>query len=113
MGDALRGTGRDFRVAEGEGAFYGPKLEFHLRDAMKRSWQLGTLQLDFLMPERLDATYVGQDGAKRHPVMLHRAIFGSLERFIGVLIDRPGWPLSRSWSQPRQARRRWTPTRGR
>ena len=70
-----------------EGAFYGPKLEFHLRDAIGRTWQCGTLQLDYVLPERLEAAYVGEDGAKHRPVMLHRAILGSLERFIGVLIE--------------------------
>ena len=70
-----------------EGAFYGPKLEFHLRDAIGRTWQCGTLQLDYVLPERLDATYIGEDGQKHRPVMLHRAILGSLERFTGVLIE--------------------------
>jgi threonyl-tRNA synthetase len=74
-------------LAPGEGAFYGPKLEFHLRDALGRDWQCGTLQLDFNMPERLGASYVGEDGARHVPVMLHRAIFGSMERFIGILIE--------------------------
>ena len=74
------------RVAN-EGAFYGPKLEFHLRDAIGRTWQCGTLQLDYVLPERLDATYIGEDGAKHRPVMLHRAILGSMERFTGVLIE--------------------------
>ena len=87
LGDALHATGREFTVAPGDGAFYGPKLEFHLKDAIGRSWQLGTLQLDFVLPERLDANYIGEDGAKHRPVMLHRAIFGSLERFIGILIE--------------------------
>ena len=72
---------------ENEGAFYGPKLEFHLRDAIGRTWQCGTLQLDYVLPERMDASYVGEDGAKHRPVMLHRAILGSLERFLGVLIE--------------------------
>jgi threonyl-tRNA synthetase len=71
----------------GEGAFYGPKLEFHLRDAIGRTWQCGTLQLDYVLPERLDASYIGEDGRKHRPVMLHRAILGSLERFTGVLIE--------------------------
>jgi len=71
----------------GEGAFYGPKLEFHLRDALGREWQCGTLQLDFNMPERLGATYVGEDGGRHTPVMLHRAILGSMERFIAILIE--------------------------
>ena len=76
-----------YEMAPGEGAFYGPKLEFHLRDTIGRSWQCGTLQLDFILPERLEASYIGEDGQKHRPVMLHRAIFGSLERFIGVLIE--------------------------
>jgi threonyl-tRNA synthetase len=71
----------------GEGAFYGPKLEFHLRDAIGRTWQCGTLQLDYVLPERLDAEYVAEDGSKQRPVMLHRAICGSMERFIGVMIE--------------------------
>jgi threonyl-tRNA synthetase len=71
----------------GEGAFYGPKLEFHLRDAIGRTWQCGTLQLDYVLPERLDAEYVAEDGSKQRPVMLHRAICGSLERFLGVMIE--------------------------
>ncbi|MCB9994085.1 MAG: threonine--tRNA ligase [Hyphomicrobiaceae bacterium] len=87
LGDALRATGRDFEVAEGEGAFYGPKLEFHLKDAIGRSWQCGTLQLDFVLPERLEASYIAEDGSRQRPVMLHRAILGSLERFIGILIE--------------------------
>ncbi len=87
LGDALRATGRDFEIAEGEGAFYGPKLEFHLKDAIGRSWQCGTLQLDFVLPERLDASYIAEDSSRQRPVMLHRAILGSLERFIGILIE--------------------------
>ena len=80
----------------GEGAFYGPKLEFHLRDAIGRTWQCGTLQLDYVLPERLDANYIGEDGAKHTPVMLHRAILGSMERFLGVLIEHHAGALSRS-----------------
>ena len=87
LGDALRATGRDFSYAPGDGAFYGPKLEFHLKDAIGRSWQLGTLQLDALLPERLDASYVAEDGSRQRPIMLHRAILGSLERFIGMMIE--------------------------
>jgi threonyl-tRNA synthetase len=85
-----------------EGAFYGPKLEFHLRDAIGRTWQCGTLQLDYVLPERLDAAYIGEDGAKHRPVMLHRAIVGSLERFLGVLIEHyaGAFPL---WLAPVQA----------
>ncbi|MDB5528510.1 MAG: thrS [Devosia sp.] len=87
LGDALRATGYDFEIAEGEGAFYAPKLEFHLKDAIGRSWQVGTLQLDYVLPERLDATYVAEDGSRKYAVMLHRAILGSLERFIGMMIE--------------------------
>ncbi len=84
---ALIKAGLEFEEAENEGAFYGPKIEYHIRDAIGRSWQCGTLQLDFVLPERLDASYIGQDGDKHRPVMLHRAILGSLERFIGVMIE--------------------------
>eukprot|EP00873_Tetraselmis_striata_P030738 jgi/Tetstr1/451002/TSEL_038038.t1 len=87
LGDALKATGRGFEIAEGEGAFYGPKLEFHLKDAIGRSWQCGTLQLDFVMPERLEANYMAEDGSRQRPVMLHRAILGSLERFLGMMIE--------------------------
>ncbi len=76
-----------YELAAGEGAFYGPKLDFHLRDAIGRLWQCGTLQLDFVLPERLDAFYTGADGERHHPVMLHRAILGTLERFIGILLE--------------------------
>ncbi len=86
--DATAAAGLETVFNPGEGAFYGPKLEFDLRDAIGRDWQLGTLQVDFVLPERLDATYIGEDGRKHHPVMLHRAILGSLERFIGVLIEQ-------------------------
>ncbi|MCI5048044.1 MAG: threonine--tRNA ligase [Aquisalinus sp.] len=85
--DALKAAGIAYDYAPGEGAFYGPKLEFHLKDAIGRSWQCGTLQLDFVLPERLDATYVGEDGNRHRPVMLHRAILGTLERFLGILIE--------------------------
>src|SRR5246127_2803892 len=85
--EAVEEAGLSYTLNPGEGAFYGPKLEFVLRDALGRDWQCGTLQLDFVLPERLGATYVGEDGARHVPVMLHRAIFGSLERFIGVLIE--------------------------
>jgi len=84
---ALTKAGLPFTEEEGEGAFYGPKVEFHIRDAIGRSWQCGTLQLDFVLPERLDASYIGEDGAKHRPVMLHRAIIGTLERFIGIMIE--------------------------
>jgi threonyl-tRNA synthetase len=85
--DAVEAAALSYTLNPGEGAFYGPKLEFVLRDALGRDWQCGTLQLDFVLPERLDASYVGEDGARHRPAMLHRAIFGSLERFIGVLIE--------------------------
>ncbi|MGB8276195.1 MAG: threonine--tRNA ligase [Alphaproteobacteria bacterium] len=84
---AVEAAGLSFTLNPGEGAFYGPKLEFVLKDAIGREWQCGTLQVDFVLPERLDASYIGEDGAKHRPVMLHRAILGSLERFIGVLIE--------------------------
>ena len=85
---AVTAAGLEYSLNPGEGAFYGPKLEFVLRDAIGRDWQCGTLQVDFVLPERLDAEYVGADGAKHRPVMLHRAILGSLERFIGILIEQ-------------------------
>lgn len=87
LGDALLATGHKFEIAEGEGAFYAPKLEFHLKDAIGRSWQVGTLQLDYVLPERLDASYVAEDGSRRRPVMLHRAVLGTLERFIGIMLE--------------------------
>jgi threonyl-tRNA synthetase len=80
-------AGVDYELNPGEGAFYGPKLEFVLRDAIGRDWQCGTLQVDYFLPERLDAEYVGEDGARHRPVMLHRAILGSFERFLGVTIE--------------------------
>jgi len=98
---ALVETGLEFREDEGEGAFYGPKIDYQIRDAIGRTWQCGTLQLDFNLPERLDANYVGQDGAKHRPVMLHRAILGSLERFIGVMIESYGGKLP-LWLAPTQ-----------
>jgi threonyl-tRNA synthetase len=99
---AARAVGLEFEILPGEGGFYAPKLEFHLKDAIGRTWQCGTLQLDMVMPERLDATYIGEDGQKHRPVMLHRAICGSMERFIGVLIEHyaGAFPL---WLAPVQA----------
>ncbi|WP_150002761.1 threonine--tRNA ligase [Iodidimonas gelatinilytica] len=85
--DATEAMGLEVELNPGEGAFYGPKLEFVLTDAIGRDWQCGTLQVDFVLPERLDASYVGEDGSRHRPVMLHRAIFGSFERFIGILIE--------------------------
>ncbi len=100
--EAAAAAGLEVELAPGEGAFYGPKLEFHLRDAIGRSWQCGTLQVDFVLPERLDAEYVAADGTKRRPVMLHRAILGSLERFIGILIEQYAGRLP-VWLAPIQA----------
>ena len=99
---AVVAAGLEFTLDPGEGAFYGPKLDFVLQDAIGREWQCGTLQVDFVLPERLDASYVGEDGGKHRPVMLHRAILGSLERFIGVLIEHYAgkFPL---WLAPLQA----------
>ena len=84
---AVEAAGYDYELNPGEGAFYGPKLEFILRDAIGRDWQCGTLQVDFVLPDRLDANYIGEDGLKHRPVMLHRAVLGSFERFIGILIE--------------------------
>lgn len=94
--DALNAKGMEYKVNEGDGAFYGPKIDFHLEDCLGRTWQCGTIQLDFLMPEKFDLTYVGEDGQKHRPVMIHRVVFGSIERFIGILIEHfagafPAW----------------------
>ena len=85
--EAAEASGRDYVINEGDGAFYGPKLDFHLKDCLGRTWQCGTIQLDMLMPELFDLTYIGQDGEKHRPVMLHRTVLGSIERFIGILIE--------------------------
>ena len=98
---ATRAAGIEPGLNPGEGAFYGPKLEFVLTDAIGRDWQCGTLQVDFVLPERLDATYIGEDGAKHRPVMLHRATLGSFERFIGILIESHAGKLP-FWIAPRQ-----------
>lgn len=99
---SLRAAGCEFVVAPGDGAFYGPKIEYTLKDALGREWQCGTMQVDFSMAQRLDAEYVAEDGSRRHPVMLHRAIVGSLERFIGILIEQHGGALP-AWLAPVQA----------
>jgi threonyl-tRNA synthetase len=99
--DALNAAGLPFEELPNEGAFYGPKVEFHLTDAIGRTWQCGTLQLDFVLPERLDASYIGEDSARHRPVMLHRAILGSLERFIGILIEHYAGKLP-LWLAPLQ-----------
>jgi len=98
---ATEAAGAAFELNPGEGAFYGPKLEFVLTDAIGRDWQCGTLQVDFVLPERLDATYIAEDGAKHRPVMLHRAVLGSFERFIGILIEEHAGKLP-FWMAPRQ-----------
>ncbi|GAB6280687.1 MAG: hypothetical protein STSR0007_07790 [Thermovirga sp.] len=85
--EALAEAGVEYRVNPGDGAFYGPKIDFHLEDCIGRTWQCGTIQLDFQMPEKFDMTYIGPDGSQHRPVMLHRTIFGSLERFLGILIE--------------------------
>ena len=100
--DALNHKQLDWDLQPGEGAFYGPKIEFSLKDCLQRVWQLGTIQLDFSMPDRLGATYVAEDGSKQIPVMLHRAILGSLERFIGILIEHYAGALP-LWLAPVQA----------
>lgn len=84
---ALEARGLNYIINEGDGAFYGPKIDFHLRDSIGRTWQCGTIQLDMLMPEKFDLTYVGEDGEKHRPIMLHRVVYGSIERFIGILIE--------------------------
>jgi len=100
--DALNGKGLAFELPPGEGAFYGPKIEFSLKDTLHRVWQCGTIQLDFSMPDRLGAEYVADDNSRRTPVMLHRAILGSLERFIGILIEHHGGYMP-AWLAPVQA----------
>ena len=101
LGNACQAAGYDFTIFPGEGAFYGPKLEFVLTDAIGRDWQCGTLQVDPNLPERLDAEYVGADGHKHRPIMLHRAVLGSFERFIGILIESHAGKLP-LWLAPRQ-----------
>jgi len=99
--ESLRASGCAFEIAPGDGAFYGPKIEYTLKDALGRQWQCGTMQVDFSMAERLDAVYVAEDSSRKHPVMLHRAIVGSLERFIGILIEQHAGALP-AWLAPVQ-----------
>jgi len=99
---ALRAAGVEWEELPGEGAFYGPKIEYHLQDAIGRTWQLGTMQVDFMMPGRLGATYIDEHSQRRHPVMLHRAIVGSMERFIGILIEHHAGQMP-AWLAPIQA----------
>ena len=101
LADGLRASGCEFEYLPGEGAFYGPKIEYTLKDAIGREWQCGTIQVDPNMPERLDAEYVGEDGARHRPIMLHRAIVGSLERFIGILVEQHAGALP-TWLAPVQ-----------
>lgn len=100
---ALDTSGKKYKINEGDGAFYGPKIDFHLEDCLGRTWQCGTIQLDFQMPERFDLTYVGEDGEKHRPVMIHRVVLGSIERFIGILTEHfaGAFPL---WLAPEQVR---------
>ena len=101
--NALEKKGMPYKINEGDGAFYGPKIDFHLKDSLGRTWQCGTIQLDFMMPDRFDLSYIGPDGEKHRPVMIHRVIFGSIERFIGILIElyAGAFPV---WLAPVQAR---------
>lgn len=101
--EALEAKGLEYKINEGEGAFYGPKIDFHLEDSIGRTWQCGTIQLDFQMPERFDLTYVGPDGEKHRPVMIHRVVFGSIERFIGILIEHFAGAFP-TWLAPVQVR---------
>ncbi len=101
--NALEHRGLEYVVNEGDGAFYGPKIDFHLRDSIGRTWQCGTIQLDMLMPEKFDLTYVGEDGEKHRPVMLHRVVYGSIERFIGILIENYAGAFP-TWLAPVQVR---------
>jgi threonyl-tRNA synthetase len=103
LADALNSIGKEFKVNPGDGAFYGPKLDFKLRDSMKRIWQCGTIQLDMNLPERFDLTYIDSNGEKKRPVMLHRALYGSIERFIGILIEHYGGAFP-TWMAPVQVK---------
>ena len=100
---ALQEKGIEYKINEGDGAFYGPKIDFHLQDSLDRTWQCGTIQLDFQMPERFDLTYIGEDGEKHRPVMIHRVIYGSIERFIGILIEHFAGAFP-TWLAPVQVR---------
>ena len=100
---ALEHRGLDYIVNEGDGAFYGPKIDFHLKDSIGRTWQCGTIQYDMQMPEKFNLTYVGEDGEKHRPIMLHRVVYGSIERFIGILIENYAGAFP-TWLAPVQAR---------
>src|SRR5690606_27492786 len=101
--EALDASGLPYKISEGDGAFYGPKIDFHLRDSIGRTWQCGTIQLDFQMPERFDLTYVGEDGERHRVVVIHRAIMGSIERFIAILIEHFAGAFP-TWLAPVQVR---------
>lgn len=101
--EALNAAELNYKINEGDGAFYGPKIDFHLKDCLGRTWQCGTIQLDFQMPERFDLTYIGSDGEKHRPVMVHRVVFGSIERFIGILIENYAGAFP-TWLAPVQVR---------
>ena len=101
--EALKACGLPYAINEGDGAFYGPKIDFHLEDAIGRTWQCGTIQLDFQMPERFDITYVGPDGEKHRPVMIHTVVFGSIERFIGILTEHCAGAFP-TWVAPLQVK---------
>jgi threonyl-tRNA synthetase len=100
---ALEHKGIDYKINEGDGAFYGPKIDFHIRDCLKRSWQLGTIQLDFSMPQRFELVYTAEDNTEKVPVMIHRAVLGSFERFMGILIEHYAGAMP-VWLSPEQAR---------
>ena len=102
LANALKHNGLEYEIQEGEGAFYGPKIEFALRDCLGREWQCGTVQLDFALPGRLDATYVAEDNNRKTPVMIHRAILGSIERFIGIITEEYAGVFP-AWLAPTQA----------
>jgi threonyl-tRNA synthetase len=101
--EALDSTGKEYQINEGDGAFYGPKIDFHIKDSLGRTWQCGTIQLDMSLPERFDLTYIGEDGSEHRPVMIHRVIYGALERFLGIITEHYAgrFPL---WLSPVQAR---------
>jgi threonyl-tRNA synthetase len=105
--EALKGALDDinmpFKINEGDGAFYGPKIDFHLEDSIGRTWQCGTIQLDFQLPQRFELNYIGKDGEKHRPIVIHRVIFGSIERFIGILIEHFAGKFP-TWIAPVQAK---------
>ena len=100
---ALDKKGKPYVVNEGDGAFYGPKIDFHLTDCLGRTWQCGTIQLDFQLPERFDLTYTGADGKEHRPIMIHRVVFGSIERFIGILTEQYAGAFP-TWLSPVQVK---------